>query len=547
MITKKSKASMFEKTAFCAMIMMLSVVGYTMLMFAADVTMSAYNAVVPIAAIAIYAVIFDRDMLRALIICLLLLAVWTKLCSGIFDWSYDGMYYHKQAAITLAQGWNPLKESCLAAEPLNHNADLALWLNHYPKGIWICSAAMYVVTGYIETSKAVNILFIIMLFCISYSTFKAVYDTRSGRAAFFSVLVCLNPVFIGQILTSYNDIAVGVLIIAAALVGMKIYSEKANGYDYALLASVTAMSCIVKFTAPLLVAIVLIAYGTGYVIKLRGKDLIAKLKKPAAVILAGFLIGTVFLGFDPYMKHLMNGKNLVYPVLGKDKYDIMNTNPPEGFYDKTGVEKYFLSLASETNNDKEQHYRLKIPFTVHKGEISYLSNADTRLGGFGIWFSGVLSLSIILAAAVLLSLRHSMKWETAILLITFFALGIFFPEAWWARYASFTYYIPVFLLFYAVTSDSIRPAAYAAAIILTVNSLLNIVCVVRDGSRITAELDGFLEDIKSEGKKIEIRINDFPSHLKLFEEKGIQFEVAPDSIPDATLFYSDTKFKYIDN
>lgn len=546
MITKTSKPSMFDKTALCAILMMLSVIGFSMLGFAFGISMSAYSAVIPIAGIAIYSLIFDRDMLKSLIICLLVLIIWSSVCAKLFDWSYDGMYYHKQAVITLAKGWNPLRESCLAAEPLNRNADLALWLNHYPKGIWISSAALYIVTGYIETAKAVNILFIVMLFCLAYSVFRNVFDSGAGRSAFFAVLVCLNPVFISQIFTSYNDMAVGVLIISAAFLGMKIISEKASNYDYALLFSVTAMSCLVKFTAPLLVGLVLLAYGTGYVIKLRGKDLIEKFKKPAIVIMAGFLIGASLFGFDPYIKHIMNGKNLVYPVLGEDKYDIMNTNPPEGFYDKTQIEKYFLSLASETNNDKEQHYKLKIPFTVHPEEFSYLSNADTRLGGFGIWFSGVAILSILLALAVILSFRHKIMSETAILIITFFALGLFFPEAWWARYASYTYYIPVFLLFYASSSNSVRPIAYAISIVLMVNSMMNVVCVVRDSTRITSELNASLDEIKNQNKKIEIRINDFPSHLKLFEEKGISFEVAPDSIPDATLFFSDTKYRFLE-
>ena len=542
---------MAQKTALCAIGLMLAVIGYTMLLFALHIPMSAYNAVVPVAGIAVYSVLFDRKMLRALVICLIILIVWATLCSKLFDWSYDGMYYHKQAAVTLAEGWNPLYESCIEAQRLNSNADIALWLDNYPKGIWICSAAVYIVTDFLETAKSVNILFIITLFCLAYSTFRTVFDAGRIRAAVFSAAACLNPVFVSQIFTSYNDMAVGVLIISAALLGMKIYSEKADKTDYALLFCVTAMSCVVKFTAPLLVGLILLAYGIGYVIKLHGggmipKDMLPYFKKPAIIILSGFIIGTTLLGFDPYIKHITHGQNIVYPVLGENSYDIMNTNPPEGFYNKPEIAKYFLSLASQTNNNKEEHYRLKIPFTVHHDETNYLSNADTRLGGFGVWFSGIFILALILAAMTAFLLRRKMRGETAILLTAFFVLGLFFPEAWWARYASYTFYIPLFLLFYASEQSGIKPAAYAVVLMIAVNSFINIVCVVNDGSKITDGLSNVLDDIKSQNKRVEIRINDFPSHLKLFEEAGIPYIVAPDSISDEIIFYEDTKYRFLD-
>ena len=547
----KRRTSMAQKTALCALLIMIVTIGYTMLLFALGKPMSAYSAVVPLAAIAVYSVLLDRKLLKALSVCLVTFIVWAVFCAKIFDWSYDGMYYHKQAAITLAEGWNPLRESCVDAQPLNANADLALWLDNYPKGLWICSAAVYIATGLLETSKAVNILFIIALFCVAYSTFTSVYEAPRIRAGIFAAAACLNPVFIGQIFTSYNDLAVGALIITAALLGMKIYSGKADSCDYASLWCAAAMSCLVKFTAPLLVGLILIAYGAAYAVKLIRSNLAARnlpayFKKPAAVILSGFIIGTVFLGFDPYIKHILNKQNLVYPVLGENKYDIMNTNPPAGFEGKPESVKFFISLASRTSNDMDAGYQLKIPFTVHAEEMPYLSNADTRLGGFGVWFSGISLLALILAGITALAAHRRMRAETAVLLIAFFALGLFFPEAWWARYASYTFYLPLFLILYASEQPGIKPAAYAAVLMLAVNSAINTVCVIKDGREITADINSVLEEIKAQNKRVEIRINDFPSHLKLFEEAGIPYSVAPDSIPDEVVFLEDTKYHFPD-
>ncbi len=551
MINEKNKPSMAQKTALCAVLLMLTAIGFAMLAFAFGRPMSAYSAVVPVAAIAVYSALYDRKLLKALAVCLVLLIVWAAVCAKIFDWSYDGMYYHKQAIITLAEGWNPLREGCVDAQPLNAHADLQLWLDNYPKGIWICSAAIYIVTGFVETAKAVNILFIITLFCTAYSTLTSIFRASRLRAGIFAAAACLNPVFISQIFTSYNDLAVGALIITAAFLGMKIYAERANKCDYALLMCVTAISCLVKFTAPLLVGLILLAYGIGYAIKLirRGLSAGAVLSRftiPAAVIFSGFILSTVLLGFDPYMKHLMHGQNLVYPVLGENSYDIMNANPPAGFDGKPEFIKYFLSLASRTSNDIGTEYVLKFPFTAYSDELPYLSHADTRLGGFGIWFSGIALLSLIFAAITALLEKKRMRGEIAIALIAFLALGLFFPEAWWARYASYTFYIPLLLLLYSSHRSIVKPAAYAAVLMLAVNSTINIVWVIKDGNEITAGLNNALDEIKSHGGRIEIRINDFPSHLKLFEEACIPYDVAPDSIENEVIFYEDTKYRFLD-
>ena len=538
----KYDCSAAQKTAFCSLVLMLSTIGFTVALFAFGVPMGKYSLIVPAAAIAVYSVFFDRQMLKSLFINLALLALFALLASRIFDWSYDGMYYHKQAIITLAEGWNPLRGSSLDFNGINDVMNVYVWLDNYPKGVWICSAAVYALTGILETAKSVNILFLIMLFCVAYSTFRTVYDFGGIKSSIFAAVVCLNPVFVDQLFTSYNDLAVGSLVICAALLGMKIYRECAEDIDYALLFCVAAMSCLIKFTAPLLTGLTLAGFGTGYLIKLRGKSIAARFKKPAIVIISGFLIGTAIFGFDPYIKHLAHGQNLV----GDENCDIIGDNAPQGFEGKPEALKYFISLASQTNSDFTEHYKLKIPFTVHENETQYLSNADIRLGGFGLFFSGIFILAVLCALAAPAS-RHKMSGETVTLLATFFALGLFFPESWWARYASYTYYIPVFLLVWASTQRKpINVAAYAVTLMLVVNSSVNAFFAVKDGIYEKAILDAQLDEIKAQNKRIELRINDFPSHTKLFEEKGIEYTVSPVSLSNPTIFYRTTKNQFTD-
>ena len=73
-----------------------------------------------------YALLFDRRFMYTSLLCLGLLALWAVVCYFIFDWSFDGMYYHKQAIITLKEGWNPLQESSLRADVFASYPDMAL-------------------------------------------------------------------------------------------------------------------------------------------------------------------------------------------------------------------------------------------------------------------------------------------------------------------------------------------------------------------------------------------------------------------------------------
>ena len=160
-ITGKPIYDAFEKSiqkmGLCALILMLTTIGCAMVMFVFGIPMGSYSAIIPIAEIALYSIIFDRQMFKSLFINIAILAVWAFVCYSVFDWSYDGMYYHKQAIITLADGWNPLRMSSEDFNWLNGTMDLSLWLDNYPKGIWICSAAVYALTGFLETAKSVNI------------------------------------------------------------------------------------------------------------------------------------------------------------------------------------------------------------------------------------------------------------------------------------------------------------------------------------------------------------------------------------------------------
>ncbi len=538
-----------EKAAFAAISLLVTVAAFAMLCFAAGISVGFYTLVLPAVLLLGISCLRGRGQFYAAVLVLAILALWTIVCGLIFDWSYDGMYYHKQAIITLKEGWNPLRQSSIEADVFASYPNMSLWLDNYPKGIWIFSAAIYAITNHLETAKAVNILFLLPTFCIAYDVMRGVYGQSRGRSAALALLFVLNPVFICQVFTSYNDLAVGCCIIMTVLLCMKIYTERANAYTYILLFGIAAFSCTVKFTAPVFVGIILLVTGICYACKVKMGWI--KLKRPVLIVLTGFLTGILLIGFDPYVKHLAEGKHIVYPVMGEGAYDIMNTNPPATLEEHGQLGKLFISLFSQTNNDIAQVPRLKIPFSIHSAELDHLSNADIRIGGFGVLFSGILILSLLLFLAAVCS-RIKLLAVIGIFLCTFTLLTLFFPESWWARYTSYTYYIPVFILLYSMNSSGERLSwlkwfqrlIYA---LFLVNSAILIWAVLNTGIQTTAELNQKLAEVKATDKKVFVRVNDFPTHVKLFSEYGIDFEVVHHALNHPQIFYRNTKIEYVED
>ncbi len=542
MIVKAMKKITFaQKTAQAAILLLLTVIGFAMICFRCGLPLGWYSAAVPSGGLLLYSVWRDRPLLKALVLDIALLCVWALICGLIFDWSYDGMYYHKQAIITLKEGWNPLYCGSAEVDVFATYPDMALWLDNYPKGIWIFSAVIYSVTHFLETAKAVNLLFLIPVFCYAYHVLTQVWHFKNGKSIWLSLLFVMNPVFLCQLFTSYNDLAVGALIITTGLICIKIYSQTADNTDYFCLFGCFVLACVVKFTAPILTGLTAAAFGAVCLYRWRDKRIV----KPAVVVLAGCLAGICLFGYDPYIKHIFEGKHIIFPVMGEGGYDIMNTNPPIGFADKNGIQKLFLSLFSETNNLIEKGFTLKIPFSIHAREWIHLSNADIRVGGFGLFFSGILFISLLLFFVMLLQ-KKKLPVGMGVLLSVFTLLTLFFPESWWARYTSYTYYIPLCIVtaYSADTRQRWIPAIAAAVIFI--NSVIFAVCVVSEGVSVTHMLQTKLQEIKAENKKVILRVNDFPSHVKLFSEYGIDFEVSHQALDTPIIFYRNTKYQYVD-
>ncbi len=543
-IMKNLTVSVWETAAAAPLLLLISVLSFGLLGLAFGIGLGVYTFILGLLFCLVPAYFCNKQFFKMLLITFLMLAGWVIICGLIFDWSYDAMYFHKQAIIALKEGWNPFYEGSQEATVFASYPDMALWLDNYPNGSWILSAVIYSITNRLETAKAVNLLYLMPVYALGVDVLQTVYGTGKAKSLLWAVLLIVNPVFVCQLFTSYNDLPVGAFMILTILACIKIVNEKATFCTYFILFAELAFACTVKFTAPILCALSAVPFGVYYAWKKR--DTLKQLFRPVAVVLAGFIIGGFILGFHPYVTHIMEGKHVIYPVMGEGSYDIMNTNPPKGFEEKSNPEKLFISLFSKTNNNITDEPELKVPFCIYSSEWIHLSNADIRIGGFGVLFSGILLMSIFIGIIALID-KRKIKASTILVLSLLFVLALFFPESWWARYSCFTYYLPVFCCFYALDNNKmaivvLRKAAYT---LFLLNAALFLVCVLKTGIEVTAQLNHKLSEIKEQDKKIIVRVNDFPSHVKLFEEYGIDYEVSHTALPEPEIFYRNTKYQFI--
>lgn len=514
-----------------APIMIFSITAlFASICFIFNLPLAMYALYPAIAATFIFGIIYDKRISVSSVVCVILTLISAVFVSRIFDISYDGMYFHKRAVYNLAKGWNPLYTPLADSDPLARIQELPLWLENYPKGVWSMYACVYKLFGSIEAAKGINIIFILMLFFTAADTIKSVFNIKGLACILLSLVFALNPVITSQYLTFMNDLPVAAVIMVCAFLGMKIYSDKAETLDYINLFLIFAASFTIKFTAPVLCGFTLLAYGVAYAIRKRNRDIV----KPIVVVIAAACAGVFILGFDPYVKHMAAGLHPFHPVMGSEKCDIMNTNLPAGFDELSNPHQLLVSLFSCSSPNPGDVPVLKIPFSIHNDELWALGAPDTRLGGFGLFFSGILLISLALWIIALVKTKRLTPAAPAA--IIFMLLGMFFPESWWARYNPYVYYLPCIAVLVFAGLPKTRIITYAMCLLMLVNTGISAVCVYGNFTRQTAALTQKLEEIKNSDGNVTLVINDFPSHAIWFDEFGIDYVL--DSQQD-NIEYSD--------
>jgi len=417
-------------------------------------------------------------VVAGLVVILVAASAWISL--AFYDVSFDGQAYHQEGVYQLAHGWNPLFTPYIS--PISIDQDVKLI--HFPKGPWIIAAAMYRLTGRIETGKFVNILLVAAAFSMALAVFpgfsrrmkKPLERCRSAgfqpatpltskRAGMMpalqgaarrllhqhagkelgawplamAMLVAANPVALCQIFTFYVD---GQMASLLACLATLCFLSADGGHPWVNLLLFEAAVLIIqlKFTGLVYVTIFLAGFITLLAWQKR------PLRKHLYVGLLALGLGTCVFGKNPYVFNILENGHPFYPFFGRGdfaKITMTNTTPP-AFLEANRVVNLAASISSRSGSWPPQS-DLKAPWQINRGEWAAFAEPDALTGGFGPLFAAALVFSLALLAMGVAKGGTAPRVGTAVILIIV-ASVLPVSACWWARYAPQIWLVPLVAL-----------------------------------------------------------------------------------------------------
>lgn len=386
----------------------------------------------------------------------LFLLVLLPFASGkTYDLTVDGNSYHKTAIAFIKNGWNPLYETSTNFQKNNKQVvkfdkktRINLWIEHYPKATWIIAATMYDMTGNIESGKCMTIILSIMLLIISYNCLQTILSRRWAKV--FALLITLNPITLCQLFSYYVDGLMGICFaIELFLLFLIKPMQKQNKCIWLSLVAICSIFVNLKFTGLLCSGVLAAVFYFYWLFKYRKeKDFFINYRNITVNFVVVFVTAIFLVGSNSYIKNLVEHKNPLYPLIGKDKVDIITTMQPKSFGKKSMPEKFAWSLFSKTENTTYDMGapELKLPFKVYRSEVGELFAPDVRIGGFGPLFALSIILSLIVFIVALIVFIKNEKKNIKYITLPLIAITIsmlLLGENWWARYVPQFYLFPV--------------------------------------------------------------------------------------------------------
>jgi len=399
---------------------------------------------------------------------------------SVYDFSQDGQAYQQPAVIALANGWNPFHEPFLEKyEPFYKQAMAGneMYANHYTKASWITAAAVYRLTGSVESGKLFNFLYMAAVFLITWN-FLFHFGRIPGKAKLvIAVLTALNPVVLYQVFSYYNDCQLASLLSITLILAFEYILFREEKALFFLFITLPVLSNI-KFTGLIYGAVIICL--AWLVVFILDRDV---QRRFIFTMGAAFLAAVFIIGFQPYMTNLASKGNPFYPALrsggtGETLFKtVIGNQAPGDFMTKDRFRKLFYSLFSRSDSNLTHMPRLKIPFTIHKNELAAFDVPDARYGGFGPLFGSILLLVIPGAFVVLFKAKRIVKWFGFIPAGVIVVSTLINPEAWWARLSPQLWLLPITLIvsFYYLPGKRWKYGRGLAILLLLVNSMMVII------------------------------------------------------------------------
>lgn len=392
---------------------------------------------------------------------LLIIAAGILLCMHIYDGSWDGNAHRKLRTGLLKYGWNPICETLseFAAEYVpDVNVDRIAY-DVPPYASEIIAANFYAVTNNIESGKCYTILAALSLTFICYAFLRETIRLKKWQSACCSLFAAFNPVVLSQCVTNYNDAFLGIILLlcAVSLLYLTFYERKK--YDllswYLVFVSIN-IGFNLKLNMVLFLAILCLTLFVYWVFAKTTKEGFCKAilyyRKHICIFAVSVLSGFLVTGSTCYVRNIfIYGHPFGNSVADYAQGDLP-LQFPVAYRELSNIKQFIYSLFSKVSNNKALDIiELKIPLMFDSTEIASIEHADTRIGGWGIFFSGIFLISVFIILFYLLkkeSIPLKLKCVTAILILIFCISLFCIPALLWARYNMAPFWFPVAALIF---------------------------------------------------------------------------------------------------
>lgn len=426
------------------------------------------------------------------------------LVSFYYDRSWDGNAYHKLSAGLIESGWNPVYTQFGdfandSGRFLRHN--WAGFYDGYPKASYIIGASIYAVTGAIESGKVFTILSLLSALGAISVLVKEVAGIKLWQSFTVACLACVNTLTIGELFTFYNDAFLSMCVFSSTF-GLVYLSIESDGrYDrfaWLLVFVNVTLGLNLKFSALFIFAVmgsVFLSIRAWMAWRVGPSEFRGFLKRISLYYSAIAVFAFVVLGATSYVHNAALYGNPLYPLSlnDADTSDPTLSALPEQYQALPPVQQFLGSMFSKVAMEPS----LKVPFTFDKQEASASVESVFKLvGGWGIWFSGILVASLISYLFIARRVKRSLNVTFLTILAASFLPTFVLPYLNNARFWPLPFLIPPFVLLLFFSTTSLGPKALAAVATLFAVNLAPPILGVAVATKISYEAHRKFSEMK---------------------------------------------------
>ena len=496
---------------------------------------AAFSSVFPVSvliALAVGCVLLQRAQFAArsiLIACgifLLAIAASLALSAFFFDFSWDGQWYHQTAIIHIARDWNPL------FDPMHSfPAHLETWERHYAKGSWYFAAAVFRATGHIEWGKAINWLslaaafFAVLAACLN-------FGLRLVAAFSLAALTACNPVVMSELTTYLVDaVMISFLVVAAAALCASWSRPSAPTLFAGVAAAIATTNA--KFTGLVYLCFALAA-GLVWCFLHHRQWLI----KYVGVTALTLFLATCVWGFNPYVTNVYYRSQPFYPMLGSRQYPSLEQankdgnekyETPKNMVGRSLFVRFGYSIFGRPGNQpyaKGRTASLMWPFTATLDDLYAYKYHETRVAGFGPFFSGCFILAVVLGFLVGFAAPEA-RSPLALMAVAIISSLFLSRHLWWPRYGPQLWLLPIlpagFVLAQRVSGYKLV-LAHMLLILLFANTAIVSFIRLQWETNASITLRRQLAELRDSGQTYEVQTNRFQDSWNVrLQEAGVNF------------------------